>query len=57
MLVLRPDLTPNCLQRLLTLAGKKLTPYSIITPLKCHEFENIMENGAFALKEQMLHFP
>ena len=20
-------------------------------------FENIMENGAFALKEQMLHFP
>ena len=22
-----------------------------------HEFENIMENGAFAPKEQMLHFP
>ena len=26
-------------------------------PLKYHVFENIMENGAFALLEQMLHFP
>ena len=26
-----------------------LTLYSIITPLKYHAFENIMENGAFAL--------
>ena len=25
--------------------------------LKYHVFENIMENGAFAPKEQMLHFP
>ena len=33
-----------------------LTLYSIITPLKYHVFENIMENGAFALLEQMLHF-
>ena len=28
----------------------------LLTPLKCHVFENIMENGAFALLEQMLHF-
>ena len=34
-----------------------LTLYSIITPLKYHVFENIMENGAFALLEQMLQFP
>ena len=37
-----------------------LTLYSImvlLTPLKYHVFENIMENGAFAPKEQMLHFP
>ena len=27
------------------------------TPLKYHVFENIMEIGAFALLEQMLHFP
>ena len=27
-----------------------------MTPLKYHVFENIMENGAFALLEQMLHF-
>ena len=33
-----------------------LTLYSIITPLKYHAFENFMENGAFALLEQMLHF-
>ena len=36
-----------------------LTLNSIITPydtLKYHVFENIMENGAFALLEQMLHF-
>ena len=26
-------------------------------PLKYHAFENIMENGAFALLEQMLNFP
>ena len=25
--------------------------------LKYQVFENIMENGAFAYKEQMLHFP
>ena len=32
----------------------------IITPFdafKYHVFENIMENGAFARLEQMLHFP
>ena len=34
-----------------------LTLSSIITPLKYHVFENIMENGAFASEEQMLHFP
>ena len=34
-----------------------LTLYSIITPLKYHVFENIMEKGAFAPLEQMLHFP
>ena len=37
-----------------------LTLYSIIallTPSKYHVFENVMENGAFALSEQMLHFP
>ena len=37
-----------------------LTFYSIIMLfdiLKYHVFENIMENGAFAPKEQMLHFP
>ena len=27
----------------------------ILTPLKHHEFRNIIENGAFAPKEQMLH--
>ena len=26
-------------------------------PLKYHVFENIVENGAFAPLEQMLHFP
>ena len=34
-----------------------LTLYSIMTPLKYHIFENILENGAFVPKEQMLHFP
>ena len=34
-----------------------LTLYSIITPFKYHVFENIMENEAFPLLEQMLHFP
>ena len=37
-----------------------LTLYSIIAPfdpLKYHVFENITENGAFALLEQILHFP
>ena len=34
-----------------------LTLHSIITPLKYHVYENVMENGAFALSEQMLHFP
>ena len=33
-----------------------LSIYSIITPLKYHAFENIMENGAFALLGQMLYF-
>ena len=38
---------------------KGLTLYPIITPLKYmyHVYENIMEKGAFALLEQMLHFP
>ena len=31
--------------------------YWVLTPLKYHVFENIMENGAFAPLEQMLHFP
>ena len=40
----------------------KNTLYSIIhltplTHLKYHVFENIMENGAFAPKGQMLNFP
>ena len=34
----------------------KLTLYSIKMPLKYHVFENIIENGAFALLEQMLQF-
>ena len=40
-----------------------LNPYlhysALLTPLQYmyHIFENIMENGAFALLEQMLHFP
>ena len=29
----------------------------LLMPLKYKVFENIMENGAFALLEQMLHFP
>ena len=33
-----------------------LTLYSKIMPLKYHVFENIVENGAFAHLEQMLHF-
>ena len=33
-----------------------LTLYKV-APLKYCVFENIMENGAFAPKEQMLHFP
>ena len=37
--------------------SKLRTLYSILMPLKYYVFENIMENGAFALKEQMLHFP
>ena len=32
------------------------TLYSKVTPLKYHVFKNIMENGAFAHLEQMLHF-
>ena len=51
----------NCLQRLSEDDKKQeeltLKSYSIITPLKYQVFENIMENGAFALLEQMLHFP
>ena len=35
----------------------KLTLNSIIMPLKYQVCENITENGAFALLEQMLHFP
>ena len=39
-----------------------LTLYSIIAPfdafeISCTVFENMMENGAFALFEKMLHFP
>ena len=38
-----------------------LTLHSIITPFEAFKisyiFEDIMENGAFALLEQMLHFP
>ena len=34
-----------------------LTLYSIIMPLKYQVFENIIENGAFAPKEHMVHFP
>ena len=34
---------------------KYLSLYSIITP-NIMKFENIMENEAFALLEQMLHF-
>ena len=38
-----------------------LTLFFIIAPFDAFEisylFENIMENGAFAQKEQMLHFP
>ena len=30
---------------------------ALLTPFECQVFENIMENGAFALIEQMLHFP
>ena len=39
---------------------KELTIYFIknpLTPLKYNVYENIMENSAFALLEQMLHFP
>ena len=39
-----------------------VTLYSIIMPfdafeISCTVFEKFMENGAFALLEQMLHFP
>ena len=30
---------------------------SFLNPLKYHVLENIMEDGAFAHLEQMLHFP
>ena len=30
---------------------------AFLMPLKHHVFENILENGVFALLEQMLHFP
>ena len=36
-----------------------LTLYSMLTPFDTFEYqvlENILENGAFALLEQMLHF-
>ena len=36
---------------------KKKTLYSKMTPWKYHVFENIMENEAFALLEQMFNFP
>ena len=35
---------------------EQLSNNSVITPLKYHVFENSMENGAFPLLEQMLHF-
>ena len=45
----------------LLLAGKELNFFFIKTPFDAFEidnvFENIMENGACALLEQMLHFP
>ena len=37
-----------------------ITLYYIITPFDSFEiyvFENVIENGAIALLEQMLHFP
>ena len=30
---------------------------TFLMPLEYHVFKNIMENRAFALLEQMLHFP
>ena len=43
----------------MNMCRQRLSLYSIkrlLTPLKYRVFENIMENGAFALLEQMLHF-
>ena len=34
-----------------------LNLFSTLTPLSYHIFDNIRGNGAFALLEQMLHFP
>ena len=41
----------------IALSDRKNIYTNILMPLKYHVFENIMENGAFAPKEQMLHFP
>ena len=48
------------LQTVKIFVGHSLTLYplkGLLAPLKYNIFENIMENGAFALFEQMLHFP
>ena len=47
------DLDQICLQRLSADNTYKVS----LTPLKYHIFENIMENEAFALLEQMRDFP
>ena len=52
-ITLKTKTTPQKKHFPLTLSSI-ITP---LTPLKYHVFENIMENGAFAPKEQMLHFP
>ena len=37
---------------------KPFPPYQrLLMPMKYHIFESIMENGAFALLEQLLHIP
>ena len=42
--------------RLESAAPQSRVKHSSTQPLRSHVFENIMENGAFALLEQMLHF-
>ena len=59
LLFIGPGREKTFLRRFTTMQDKihPFTLYSILTPLKFHVFENIMENGAFAPLEQMLHFP